>query len=74
MKTEEKPIPRITPAEFGEQALQELENELRPLLENEYGGQDALGAIRRKRERLVGRLKTARWRVAPTGAALKDRE
>jgi len=57
---------RRSPAELVEELLLELEAELLPRLQNEYGGQDLLAALRRKRALLQEHLKGARWKPGPS--------
>jgi len=53
-----------TPAELADQLLGELEAEILPRVEDEYGGQEVMQALRDKRAELVEQLQTARWKKA----------
>jgi hypothetical protein len=51
-----------TPAELADQLMGELEAEVLPQVEDVYGGQRVLQALRDKRAALVERLEDARWK------------
>jgi len=55
-----------TPAELADQLLGELEAEVLPRVEDEYGGQAVVEAVRNKRAELVERLQDARWKPGRT--------
>lgn len=68
------PSTSFTPAELVDELLLELETALLPRLESEYGGQDALAALRKTRAALVERLRRARWRPGPPRRAVPSQD